>query len=390
MTTVKTGDLTKAQIVAKYADINKVQWNKNLGFPSLKAILTAEDFVPTTPGDWTTAPTTQQAALDELAAKTNAVVETDVANTFTAKQTFYDTFNVVDADAVTKIVKFDCGSMTAAKTLTIVPIADNNSKFEIDLTGIVDTKKLSIKAANTSSDAVFTLPAATAVLAGLGTTQTFSGVNTFSGANVHFSTLSIVDQVATPKKVAFSVSGATADKTTTLTFAHSDNRAITFPNATGTLALLTDIGADVRATATVDISASDIAALYATPKQLVAAPSAGQVILVEALEILHTYSTAQYTGGGACKVQYDSTVNGGGTAISADIDAVVKAASTTNLIHRLGSTTLPITAGGVDMAAAGIVAKGVFLSNASGAYTGGNAGNVLKIRVTYRVVTALA
>jgi hypothetical protein len=202
------------------------------------------------------------------------------------------------------------------------------------------------------------MPTATATVATLGLAEAFTGVKTFSVAPV----------------IATITNGAAT---------------LTLPSSTGTLAKLTDIGADVRATATVALTQAEIIGMYAAPKQLVAAPAAGEVISVEAIEILHTYSTTQYAGGGACKVQYDSTVNGAGTAISADIDAVVKAASTTNTMNRLGSTILPVAAAGVDMAAAGIVAKGVFLSNASGAYSAGNAGNVLKLRITYRVVTAL-
>ncbi len=68
MSTTKSGDKTKAQILAD-TNIGKVQWNKNLNFHALKAIQTAEDFTPSAPSDWTTAPVTQDAALNELGAR---------------------------------------------------------------------------------------------------------------------------------------------------------------------------------------------------------------------------------------------------------------------------------------------------------------------------------
>jgi hypothetical protein len=52
------------------------------------------------------------------------------------------------------------------------------------------------------------------------------------------STCTFANSATNPKKVAFSTTGMTADKTVTLTFANADDHAITFPAATCTLASL--------------------------------------------------------------------------------------------------------------------------------------------------------
>jgi hypothetical protein len=89
--TIKTGDKTKAAIIAD-VKIDDIQWNKTLNFHALKAIKTAESFIPTVSGNWTTAPVTQDAALDELAARTS--VGNDVANLVTLTGVAVDSVNL--------------------------------------------------------------------------------------------------------------------------------------------------------------------------------------------------------------------------------------------------------------------------------------------------------
>ena len=84
--TTKPGDITKAAIVAD-SNIDVIQWNQNLNFHAKKAIKTAEEFLPTVPGDWTSAPATQDAALNELGARSAVGAETSTANIFTESQT---------------------------------------------------------------------------------------------------------------------------------------------------------------------------------------------------------------------------------------------------------------------------------------------------------------
>ena len=259
-----------------------------------------------------------------------------------------DASKIVGTADATKVVAFSNAGMTTGKTLTVGFITDASNGIKFDLTGVTAAAATTIKASNTAA-AVITLPNATSTVATLGLAESFTGVKTFSVAPV----------------IATITNGAAT---------------LTLPTVTGTIAKTSDIGTDVRATATVSLSQADIVALYATPKQLVAG-STGQTIIVEAVEVLHSYSTTQYAGGGVCKVQYDSTVNGAGTPISADLASVVGAAATTNTFYAIANTS------GVDEAAT--AGKGIYLSNASGVFTGGNVANVLKVRVSYRVVTTL-
>lgn len=68
----KSGDLTKAQILAD-DNIDIIQYNRNLTWKDKKAIKTAEEFTPTTSGDWVSAPSSQDDALDGLADTLNDV-----------------------------------------------------------------------------------------------------------------------------------------------------------------------------------------------------------------------------------------------------------------------------------------------------------------------------
>lgn len=81
MAFTKTGDRTKAQILADSAFVNKVTANRVLGAKEKKAILTACEFIPAVSGNWTTNPETVDAALNELGARTS--VGNDVANLVT-------------------------------------------------------------------------------------------------------------------------------------------------------------------------------------------------------------------------------------------------------------------------------------------------------------------
>ena len=58
---------------------------------------------------------------------------------------------------------------------------------------------------------------------------------TLTNKKLSDSTTSIVNVTTATKAVKFSVGGATTAKTSTLTFVHTDDRAITFPDATDTL-----------------------------------------------------------------------------------------------------------------------------------------------------------
>ena len=270
--TTKPGDITKAAIVAD-SNIDVIQWNQNLNFHAKKAIKTAEEFIPTVGGNWTTAPVTQDAALNELGARSAVGAETSTANIFTESQT-----------------------LANAKALILKELTANG------------TGSVAIKAPD-------------------------------------------------------SVSGNTAF-------------VLEAPAANGTIALTSDIGAAVSAVAEVALTQAEITGLYAASKLLVAAPVAGHILIVDSVEVLHTYAVAAYTDGGAVVVQYDSTVNGAGVEAAPIAIANVTAGASSC------TKTDPAERSEFDMVAN--KAKGLYLGNKTQAFAAGNAGNVIKVRVYYR------
>ena len=66
----------------------------------------------------------------------------------------------------------------------------------------------------------------------------------------------------------------------------------------------TGVAADELQVATVSLSAADIIAMNGTPVELVAAPGAGKIILVDQYLMSFTYGTTQFTGGGDYRIEY--------------------------------------------------------------------------------------
>lgn len=169
--------------------------------------------------------------------------------------------------------------------------------------------------------------------------------------------------------------------------------AMTIANSAITTAKINDgavtaakMASDVFTTTTVSLTQANITGMNGTPVQLLAAASAGTYYYIQSVEILHTYSTAAYTGGGDVLIQYDS----GATAIIDFDSSLVTAASSAQYVGRPTIYDLDASTGtskGFDTA--GAIAKSVTITNAVGAFGAGNAANILKVRLTYRVITAL-
>ena len=137
--------------------------------------------------------------------------------------------------------------------------------------------------------------------------------------------------------------------------------------------------------ATGALTQANITSMYTTAIDLVASPGAGKIIIVDEVEILHTYATAAYTGGGDVTIRYSTPT----TIILPDV-TLVTAASSTNRIMQPTIYTLDATTGtaiGFDMVTN--AAKSVQISNLSGVFGAGNASNILKWRVKYHVLTLL-
>lgn len=115
---------------------------------------------------------------------------------------------------------------------------------------------------------------------------------------------------------------------------------------------------------TVAISAAEFNGMYAAPKLLVAAPGANRLLVLDKLELVMTYVSANYAAGGVAAVQWDSTANGAGVIASTTLAAATfQAAASTSFTFNGGVVPAPFTT---------TVNKGLYLSNITGAFTTGD------------------
>lgn len=124
--------------------------------------------------------------------------------------------------------------------------------------------------------------------------------------------------------------------------------------------------------ASVAITAAQFNGMYAAPFLLIAAPGANRQIIIDQMVLVMTFVSAQYAAGGVVAAQYDSTVHGAGvlaTAAEAAADFTGAAASTT-FRQSMSLAVAPFTT---------TVNKGIYLSNATAAFTTGDSTFVAKI-----------
>ena len=128
--------------------------------------------------------------------------------------------------------------------------------------------------------------------------------------------------------------------------------------------------------ASVAISAAEFNGMYAAPKLLIAAPGANKLIVVDRMELVMTFVSADYAAGGVVAAQYDSTVHGAGVpATNTEAAADFFAAASTTFVFNGGLVLAPFSTS---------VNKGLYLSNATGAFTTGDSTFVAKIH--YRII----
>lgn len=116
--------------------------------------------------------------------------------------------------------------------------------------------------------------------------------------------------------------------------------------------------------ATVTMTAAEFNGMYAAPKLLVAPPGANKMHLVNNMQLVMTYGSANYAAGGIVAAQYDSTVHGGGVlATNSEAAADFFAAASTVFKFNGGLLLAPFSTCGN---------KGLYLSNATQAFTTGD------------------
>lgn len=132
----------------------------------------------------------------------------------------------------------------------------------------------------------------------------------------------------------------------------------------------------IRKYTTVTITAAQFNGMYAAPKLLLAAGGANTLQVIDQLQLVMTYGSANYAAGGVAAVQYDSTANGAGVIASSTLAAATfQAAASTTFTFNPGVVALPFTT---------TVNKGLYLSNITGAFTTGD--STFVAHIWYRTI----
>lgn len=134
--------------------------------------------------------------------------------------------------------------------------------------------------------------------------------------------------------------------------------------------------------ASVTLSAAQVLAAYATPQLIVPTPGVGRGLIVIAANVVTQVSTA-FAGGGAAILEYGSVANGAGSnALSATIPAAQINAASSQVYSMAPLAATTVTATSV------VTNKGLYFSNATGAFTGGS-GSTIAINLSYMNIAAV-
>lgn len=203
------------------------------------------------------------------------------------------------------------------------------------------------------------------------TTSAFAAAGTIGTSNINNNavTYAKIQQVAADSLVGNPTSGL------------ANSQGITLGNGLEFTGTTLDVPNTNLIYAAVPISAAEWNGMYAAPKLLVAAPGANKLVVVNNIVLAMTFVSAQYAAGGAVIAQYDSTVHGAGTNAGS---ATIAAATVTGLA---ASSSLGITAFTAATAYSTSVNKGVYLSNATAAFTTGDGTWIA--HVWYRIVASV-
>ena len=167
--------------------------------------------------------------------------------------------------------------------------------------------------------------------------------------------------------------------TTSIGTANIQDGAVTTAKLDSNAVTSSKIDTAVLQYATVSITAAEFNGMYAAPKALIAAAGANTLILVDRIALLMTYGSAAFANGGVVAAQYDSTVHGAGVLATNSQQASDFFATASDAFQFIGASgndsDILFTAG---------VNKGIYLSNATGAFDTGD--STFVAHVWYKVI----
>ncbi len=208
--------------------------------------------------------------------------------------------------------------------------------------------------------------------AGVITTAVFSTAAPVGTADItnNAVTFAKIQEIATVTLLGNPTGGTTEVSEVTL------GAGLAFSGSTLTVAAAT--GRSVAVTMT----AAEWNGMYAAPKQIVAAPGANLMHVVDSVVFEVNYGAAQYAGGGAAALQYSNTVNGAGTLATAAVAAAAVNGITADSTFSLLPAQLAVVANAL------VANQGLFMSNLTGAFTTGD--SPVTVTVNYHTIAVPA
>lgn len=206
----------------------------------------------------------------------------------------------------------------------------------------------------------------TAVVPATITTSAFSPAGSVGTANLVNNAVTVAKM---QQSTAYGFFGNATGSTANVAQNNFDNLSLVYSGTT--LGLATNYLQHARVT----VSSAQYEALYATPLLAIAAPAAGHQLVVDYALWNYTYGTAAYAAGGNLILQYGNTIHGAGTG-------AITAFTPTGFSDQTASTAIKTT--GIYAVGALNAATGLYLSNASGAFTTGD--GTFTVDIWYKTV----
>jgi hypothetical protein len=133
-------------------------------------------------------------------------------------------------------------------------------------------------------------------------------------------------------------------------------------------------------TQTVVMNQAQVQGAYAAPVLLVPAAGAGTIVVPTFCCVYTNFQTSAFSSGGVGIVQWGATVDGAGTnALSATVPAAEITASSSQIYSLPAHTSAALT---------GISNAGLYWSNQTGSFAGGNAASTVTITLNYNIIAA--